>query len=982
MSRIINLRNPYFIKATSSDGARTLQSATCHLYVWRGTIGARPASPTYTLSDVTNALQDFVIFELSELARDFIDATFDGTNRVTEPIYMGVEIMKSYSNSDIVDLEQYLLFGLDGWLRHEDGMQATQNLYLGTPDGGTSGDVGTGADTEVRATITSDIGGSNAGITVQANGSVTFTLVTNPVSGGTIRWFRGDTEISGQTGRTLTVSNFAQADIGAYTARFTSGTTTVTSNSINAGLSLSGTVNRDINSTLGNPLTFGNGIGSVREVTYTYTTAAFEDILASDVTSSTVAPAPWLTPTIVSTTTSGDNTITVVRYTTNAANETGTVRNGRMVVNIRGKGGNFPRPHTDFVRQQTAPALSTVNVSPTSLTSAGGTVTISVSGDAGAQYRLSVNAISPSNWIDDTAINILTGTVGDEHTLTIPAGIAAVRTVNIVAENIANSANRPVSSVITQAATSRFLRVSPLNLAQFDALEGTRNDEQTITVTTNSAFMLTIPESSNFRFVLRSLDPAANFRADTLTTTFRGNLAPNTNDGTFTVSVRQLANTSIQPQSSSVSAFYDNFPEDGVQGTVGLSQAGATPILRFTDTTGVSINSLDVTAGVSRSFRVDTNTAWTLTSTRTGVTTGGNASLSLTSGNGPATVSVTVDEVPNAGTVQLVLADSNGIATNDTLDLNITSANSGPTDLFFSGATSSFINTDYNITTNATTSGGTITFVLQRSTQPDMSGAVTVGTMTGTSSATFTENQSTVDDYYYRFTAQDTNGTHTSAIRQVSVAATPFQNYNLSRTSIEFPAEGGREGVLIGLPTFTPWRAVVTSGTGYSVIPSSGEIGQQNGFTVVATANASATGEVTVTSTNYPGTSAIVSITKTASMIDVRPTTFAVGASGILLPVDVVVGATAQWQASVATGPASIRRGTESFAQRITVTGPDTVEVNIPGFFEDATRTIVITFTQGSARQDLTITQTGQTVGGGRGRGGDGDREREEDRFI
>jgi len=77
MSSIINTRSPFYVKIASSP----LSSVELKLYVWEGVVGGRPASPEYTLTKSELSNDDYVVFEISELLRDFIY-----TNYYTEAV--------------------------------------------------------------------------------------------------------------------------------------------------------------------------------------------------------------------------------------------------------------------------------------------------------------------------------------------------------------------------------------------------------------------------------------------------------------------------------------------------------------------------------------------------------------------------------------------------------------------------------------------------------------------------------------------------------------------------------------------------------------------------------------------------------------------------------------------------------------------------------------------------------------------------------
>ena len=77
MSSIINTRSPFYVKIASSP----LSSVELKLYVWEGVVGGRPATPEYTLTKSELSNDNYVVFEISELLRDFIY-----TNYYTEAV--------------------------------------------------------------------------------------------------------------------------------------------------------------------------------------------------------------------------------------------------------------------------------------------------------------------------------------------------------------------------------------------------------------------------------------------------------------------------------------------------------------------------------------------------------------------------------------------------------------------------------------------------------------------------------------------------------------------------------------------------------------------------------------------------------------------------------------------------------------------------------------------------------------------------------
>jgi len=75
MATKINVRSPFYIKPTNGS----LASATMQLYIYTGVLTTnKPASPQYTITKNEIDSNNYVVFEISELVRDYIDIEFDG----------------------------------------------------------------------------------------------------------------------------------------------------------------------------------------------------------------------------------------------------------------------------------------------------------------------------------------------------------------------------------------------------------------------------------------------------------------------------------------------------------------------------------------------------------------------------------------------------------------------------------------------------------------------------------------------------------------------------------------------------------------------------------------------------------------------------------------------------------------------------------------------------------------------------------------
>ena len=75
MATKINVRSPFYIKANNSS----LASATMQLYIYTGVFTTdKPASAQYTITKNEIDSNNYVVFEISELVRDYLDIEFDG----------------------------------------------------------------------------------------------------------------------------------------------------------------------------------------------------------------------------------------------------------------------------------------------------------------------------------------------------------------------------------------------------------------------------------------------------------------------------------------------------------------------------------------------------------------------------------------------------------------------------------------------------------------------------------------------------------------------------------------------------------------------------------------------------------------------------------------------------------------------------------------------------------------------------------------
>ena len=74
MATKINVRSPFYVKVSNAS----LASATLELYIYTGTLTTDKQSAQYTITKNEISSNNYVVFEISELVRDYLDIEFDG----------------------------------------------------------------------------------------------------------------------------------------------------------------------------------------------------------------------------------------------------------------------------------------------------------------------------------------------------------------------------------------------------------------------------------------------------------------------------------------------------------------------------------------------------------------------------------------------------------------------------------------------------------------------------------------------------------------------------------------------------------------------------------------------------------------------------------------------------------------------------------------------------------------------------------------
>ena len=89
MSTIINARSPYYVKI--SPAANTLTTVTMSLYIYSGVFTtAKPASAQYTITKTPIATNNYVVFEISQLVKDYLDTEYG--NFSTDAVWVEADV--------------------------------------------------------------------------------------------------------------------------------------------------------------------------------------------------------------------------------------------------------------------------------------------------------------------------------------------------------------------------------------------------------------------------------------------------------------------------------------------------------------------------------------------------------------------------------------------------------------------------------------------------------------------------------------------------------------------------------------------------------------------------------------------------------------------------------------------------------------------------------------------------------------------------
>ncbi len=118
----INIRSPYFITDNSVNGSSPLKVATIFIRIYEGNASTSLTTPDYTL--IATAIAGVVTFEVSELARDYIENNFDGTYTGATK-WFNYNISRTYEDDTTSTTSQQKLAVFDGYGYFDEGTNPT-----------------------------------------------------------------------------------------------------------------------------------------------------------------------------------------------------------------------------------------------------------------------------------------------------------------------------------------------------------------------------------------------------------------------------------------------------------------------------------------------------------------------------------------------------------------------------------------------------------------------------------------------------------------------------------------------------------------------------------------------------------------------------------------------------------------------------------------------------------------------------------------
>jgi hypothetical protein len=137
MSTILNARSPYYIKITPA--ANTITSVTISLYIYAGVFTTdKPTDAQYTLTKTPISGNNYVVFEISSLVKDYLDTEYG--NFSTDGVWVEADSVITTTGA-APETQTLDVLGFEGFGYFENGVNPRQStnpintLITGTTDG-------------------------------------------------------------------------------------------------------------------------------------------------------------------------------------------------------------------------------------------------------------------------------------------------------------------------------------------------------------------------------------------------------------------------------------------------------------------------------------------------------------------------------------------------------------------------------------------------------------------------------------------------------------------------------------------------------------------------------------------------------------------------------------------------------------------------------------------------------------------------------
>ena len=212
MSTIINARSPYYIKVEPATG--TLSSASMELFIYAGTFTTdKPSTATYTISKDIIGSNNYVVYEITELIRDYLITEYGSF--ATDGVWVEADITLTKTSGSETQNKDYLAF--DGYGYFEDGVnpRTSTNPAVTKVDSTTDGTTTAYKLIDSTQTFTKTV---SVGDTVNNDTDTTSTTITAIDS---------DTQLTVEDDIFTTGEDYSIADTNNFTPQLLQSNTTI-----------------------------------------------------------------------------------------------------------------------------------------------------------------------------------------------------------------------------------------------------------------------------------------------------------------------------------------------------------------------------------------------------------------------------------------------------------------------------------------------------------------------------------------------------------------------------------------------------------------------------------------------------------------------------------------------------------------------------------------------------------------------------------